>query len=272
MYSRYAWPVFIVRLILVFLLSACSEHENFAPVKSYDISSSENQTKPAETKTEARDNAKQVIAAGTKYYVVKKGDTLYSIGLRSGYGYQRLAVWNHLAPPYTLVTGRKLKFFNSNQEDRASIPKEPSKSPVKKTGRSSQKKLIVSNVNKIVLKLNWQWPIEGKIVKNFTQSGNKGIDINGKVGQEVRAAEAGKVVYSGKGLIGYGNLMIIKHNEMYLSAYANNSRLLVSEGQSIKKGQIIAYVGKTGSEQNSLHFEIRKNGKSVNPLSYLPKK
>jgi len=270
MHSRHYRPIFIVELILGFLLSACSEHENFEPVKSYDIDSSENQTKSAESEAEAGDNTRH-ITAGTKYYVVKKGDTLYSIGLRSGHGYQRLALWNHLLPPYLLVTGHKLKLFNSNQRDSALISKQPNKKPTKKTGRSSQKKPILSNDKKIVLKLNWQWPIEGKVVKNFKQSGNKGIDIKGKMGQEVSAAETGKVVYSGKGLIGFGNLIIIKHNELYLSAYANNSRLLVSEGQSIKKGQVIAYVGKTGSEQSSLHFEIRKNGKSIDPLNYLPK-
>lgn len=271
MHSRHYRPIFIVELILGFLLSACSEHESLAPVKSHDIDSSENQAKPAESKAEARDN-KRRIAAGTKYYVVEKGDTLYSIGLRSGHGYQRLALWNDLLPPYLLVTGRKLKLFSSNQGDSVSVPKEPNKGGIKKSGRSSQKKPILSNDKKIVLKLNWQWPMEGKVVKNFKQSGNKGIDIKGKTGQEVSAAETGKVVYSGKGLIGFGNLIIIKHNELYLSAYANNSRLLVSEGQAIKKGQAIAYVGKTGAEQASLHFEIRKNGKSINPLNYLPKK
>lgn len=271
MYSRYTRPIFVIRLMLVSLLNACSEYENFAPVKSYDRDRSENQTRPIESKIGARAKAKPIVA-GTKDYVVQKGDTLYSIGLRSGHGYQRLAQWNRLPPPYTIVIGRKLKLFNPGRQNSASIRKEPSKSSVTKTGHSSQKKPILSNDNKIVLKLNWQWPIEGKVIKNFTQSGNKGIDINGKIGQDVSAAEAGKVVYSGKGLIGYGNLLIIKHNNMYLSAYANNSRLLVSEGQVIKKGQVIASVGKAGSEQTSLHFEIRKDGKSVNPLHYLPKK
>ncbi|WP_036251356.1 peptidoglycan DD-metalloendopeptidase family protein [Methylobacter sp. BBA5.1] len=271
MHSRRTRPIHIVKLMLVSLLSACSEYENFAPVKSHGIDSSENQTKSAASKAEAKAKVKS-IPAGTNYYVVQKGDTLYSIGLRSGHGYQRLARWNYLVPPYTILVGQKLKLFNSGQVDKVPVEKVSNKKPVKKTGRSSQKKPIFSNDKKIVLKLNWQWPIEGRIIRNFTQSGNKGIDINGKTGQKVSAAEAGKVVYSGKGLIGYGNLLIIKHNEMYLSAYANNSRLLVSEGQAIKKGQAIAYVGKTGAEQASLHFEIRKNGKSVNPLNYLPKK
>ncbi|WAK00740.1 peptidoglycan DD-metalloendopeptidase family protein [Methylobacter sp. YRD-M1] len=266
MQSRYAQPVLIARLMLVFLLNACSEQENSVPVKAYDIDSSENQTKPSENKIQARDNTKR-ITAGTKYYVVERGDTLYSIGLRSGHGYQRLAQWNRLPPPYVLVIGRKLKLFNSDR----GYSTVAAMHPIKKNGRDSQKKLIFSDNSRIVVKLNWQWPIEGKVIKNFTQSNNKGIDISGKAGQAVSAVEAGKVAYSGKGLIGYDNLLIIKHNEMYLSAYANNNRLLVSEGQVIKKGQVIGYVGKTGPGQTSLHFEIRKNGKSVNPLNYLPK-
>jgi lipoprotein NlpD len=266
MQSHYAQPVFIVRLMLVFLLSACSEHENSVPVKAYDIDASENQTKPSENKIEPGDNTKR-ITAGTKYYVVERGDTLYSIGLRSGHGYQRLAQWNRLPPPYVLAIGRKLKLFNSDRGYSAVA----AINPIKKNGHNSQKKSVFSDNNKIVLKLDWQWPIEGKVIKNFTQSNNKGIDISGKAGQAVSAAEAGKVAYSGKGLIGYDNLLIIKHNERYLSAYANNNRLLVSEGQTIKKGQVIGYVGKTGPGQTSLHFEIRNNGKSVNPLNYLPK-
>ncbi|MGZ4970877.1 MAG: peptidoglycan DD-metalloendopeptidase family protein, partial [Methylobacter sp.] len=135
-----------------------------------------------------------------------------------------------------------------------------------------QKKPIISTDNGNMLKLNFQWPIRGKVLKSFSQADNKGIDIAGEMGQDVSAAEAGKVVYSGQGLIGYGNLLIIKHNDLYLSAYANNSRLLVAEGYTVEKGEVIAKVGQAGSNKTSLHFEIRKNGKPVNPLSFLPEK
>lgn len=139
-----------------------------------------------------------------------------------------------------------------------------------KNGSSPQKKPIISIDNGTMLKLNFQWPIKGKVLKPFSQADNKGIDIAGEMGQDVSAAEAGKVVYSGQGLIGYGNLLIIKHNDLYLSAYANNSRLLVAEGYSVEKGELIAKVGQAGSNLTSLHFEIRKNGKPVNPLNLLP--
>jgi lipoprotein NlpD len=141
-----------------------------------------------------------------------------------------------------------------------------------KTGSSPQKKPIISIDNITMLKLNFQWPIKGKILKSFSQEDNKGIDIAGALGQYVHATEGGKVVYSGQGLIGYGNLLIIKHNDMYLSAYANNSQLLVAEGYTVKKGEVIAKVGQTGANKTSLHFEIRKNGKPVNPLELLPEK
>jgi lipoprotein NlpD len=137
--------------------------------------------------------------------------------------------------------------------------------------RAEQKKSIISIDNKRMIKLNFQWPVKGKVIRNFSQSRNKGIDIAGKKGkQSVKAAEAGKVVYSGQGLAGFGNLLIIKHNDEYLSAYANNSRLLVKEGQQVAKGLDIAEISESESKPNTLHFEIRKNGNPVNPVEFLP--
>ncbi|MGZ8157790.1 MAG: peptidoglycan DD-metalloendopeptidase family protein [Methylobacter sp.] len=155
---------------------------------------------------------------------------------------------------------------------KASYKTDTVKNNAEKYGSSPQKKSIISIDNENMLKLNFRWPIKGKVLKNFSQADNKGIDIAGEMGQDVSAAEAGKVVYSGQGLIGYGNLLIIKHNDLYLSAYANNSRLLVAEGRRVEKGEVIAKVGQAGSNKTSLHFEIRKNGKPVNPLNLLPEK
>jgi murein DD-endopeptidase MepM/ murein hydrolase activator NlpD len=136
---------------------------------------------------------------------------------------------------------------------------------------NKEKTSIISIDNKKMLKLNFQWPIKGKISRNFAQTDKKGIDIMGKTGQAVQAAEAGKAVYCGQGLTGFGNLVIIKHNATYLSAYANNSKLYVKEGQQVDKGQTIGQVGLTGLKKASLHFEIRKNGKPINPLTLMPK-
>ncbi len=197
-----------------------------------------------------------------KVYKVKPGDTLYSIGYRSGLGYKKLAKWNSINPPYQIKIGQKIRLYKPALSKQSWLREKASKKPVRKTS---------SRPNKKSLKLRWQWPMKGKIIKKFSQSGNKGIDIVASVGKKVRSAAAGKVVYSGNGLKGYGNLLIIKHDHVYLSAYANNRRLLVKEGQKVKRGQLIAEVGKVSGKMTSLHFEIRKNGNPVNPLNYLPK-
>lgn len=118
--------------------------------------------------------------------------------------------------------------------------------------------------------IKWAWPSSGKVIAPFSEPGNKGVDIAGKLGQPVLASADGKVVYSGSGLRGYGKLIIIKHNKTYLSAYAHNSRLLVKEGQSVTKGQKIGEMGNSDTDQIKLHFEIRRLGKPVDPLKYLP--
>ncbi|MBT8420169.1 MAG: peptidoglycan DD-metalloendopeptidase family protein [Gammaproteobacteria bacterium] len=115
----------------------------------------------------------------------------------------------------------------------------------------------------------WHWPSQGKLVRNFTQSGNRGLDISGRFGGPIHAAADGRVVYTGSGLRGYGKLIIIKHNAQYLSAYGNNDRMLVQEGNRVKGGQKIAEMGKDGANRAILHFEIRKGGKPVDPLRYL---
>jgi lipoprotein NlpD len=119
-------------------------------------------------------------------------------------------------------------------------------------------------------KVDWGWPVRGKMLGGFSESTNKGIDISAKTGDPVSATASGKVVYSGSGLRGYGKLIVIKHNATYFSAYAHNNEILVKEGQLVVKGQKIAEVGSTDAEQPMLHFEIRKQGKPVDPLKYLP--
>jgi lipoprotein NlpD len=120
-------------------------------------------------------------------------------------------------------------------------------------------------------KLDWAWPAKGKVVAQFSEATSlKGIDIAGSAGQPVTASAGGKVVYAGSGLRGYGKLIIIKHNDAYLSAYAHNRDILVKEGQQVSKGQKIAEMGNTDTDQVKLHFEIRRQGKPVDPLRYLP--
>jgi lipoprotein NlpD len=119
---------------------------------------------------------------------------------------------------------------------------------------------------------NWSWPIEGKVIETFNETRNKGIDILGKEGDPVLAAADGQVVYSGSGLRGYGNLVIVKHDDDFISAYAHNRQILVKQGQTVKRGQRIAELGKTDAEMPKLHFEIRRQGKPIDPLTVLPKR
>ena len=139
----------------------------------------------------------------------------------------------------------------------------PAKSPETAAGANEAKPASDENVD-------WSWPASGKTVATFNEAGNKGLDIAGKAGDPVLAASDGKVVYSGSGLRGYGKLVIVRHNGVYLSAYAHNQSILVKEGQSVSKGQKIAEMGNTDADQVKLHFEVRRAGKPVDPLKYLP--
>lgn len=205
-----------------------------------------------------------------KHYVVQQGDSLYSIGFRLGLSYRQLAEWNNLAPPYKLTPGQKLRLFKPKQWVIKKSQEFGRSVIVEKEDELSEKKSTISNNNKKVLKLYWQWPLTGSVIKNYLQTDGKGIDIQAVVGQTVKAAASGTVVYDGDGLPGYDGLLIVKHDEEYLSAYAHNAKLLVKEGDMVKAGQAIAEIGDMGNKQLFLHFEIRKNGNPVNPLDYLP--
>lgn len=197
-------------------------------------------------------------------YAVQEGETLYAIAWRYDMDYRSLAKVNHLSPPYELRVGQVLSLKVPSEPK--SVAK-PSKVPVKVLpAKQSVYKTPVKNAQKI----QWMWPAKGNIVAKYSpSSGQKGIDIAGTLGESIYAAASGKVAYCGNGLRGYGNLIIIKHNDEFLSAYAHNQTLLVHEGQQVKKGQKIATMGNTESKRVMLHFEIREAGKSVNPLMYI---
>lgn len=200
---------------------------------------------------------------------VQKGDTLYSLSREYGLTPQQLARWNGIRPPYEIYPG---------QEIRLSLPGHAYGTQnivsIEKNEQKQQETVSLAKEIPLPGKVSqWNWPANGKLVKTFNRKDRlrKGIGISGRRGQTIKAAAAGRVVYSGNGLISYGNLLIIKHSNAFLSAYAYNKKLLVKEGDSVESGQVIAQMGgvETGSPQ--LHFEIRKNGKPVNPLHYLPK-
>jgi len=206
--------------------------------------------------------------------IVQKGDTLYSIARRQGLTHKQLARWNRLKPPYNLYPKQKLSL--RPPATSAVAKARPQNENIKKQQEIVKKQQFVDKKPESVLPsrvTSWNWPVKGRVVSQFksNDTARKGIIIAGNRGQSVRASAAGKVVYSGNGLISYGNLVIIKHSNTFLSAYAYNRKLLVKEGELVTKGQVIAQMGSVDKGRSRLHFEIRKNGKPVNPMSYLPK-
>ncbi len=217
-----------------------------------------------------------------RYYVVRRGDTLYSIAWKYGVDHRQLANWNRIPYPYTIYPGQHIVVTASSVR-RISVPRTSARSPVgadrkpsapvadSNKPRTSRQKPDVAASN---VKLRWQWPTKGKITRTFSAKDQtrKGIEIAGQFGQEVQAAESGKVVYSGSGLIGYGKLIIVKHNGEYLSAYGHNRKLLVKEGDQVSRGMRIAEMGENGAGGAVLHFEVRHNGIPVDPLALLPRR
>lgn len=242
-----------------------------------------------------------------KVHIVQKGDTLYGIAFSYGIDQRELAELNGIKDPNQIKVGQQIKLPSETAQPetpQAEIPPahafvkdQPrvvkyaySEAAVAKaeavqgenahapTGAKPEAKKIEAKPEakpeapaEATDALDWAMPAQGKLVGTFSEAENrKGIDIAGKLGQPIYASAAGKVVYSGSGLRGYGKLLIIKHNKTYLSAYAHNDKLLVKEGETVTRGQKIAEMGKTDSDRVELHFEVRRLGKPVDPANYLP--
>lgn len=233
----------------------------------------------------ARDIYRSAAPVTHGFHQVKAGDTLYSIAWRYNRDYEELARLNGIPAPYRIYSGQTLKLGKSRYQEPAEryVAQRPEvKQPPLKPAPGYKKpknhsKPIQEKVAKIPPKpvsMSWRWPASGQVIRSYSLQGeiNKGIDLAGNRGEPVFAAADGEVVYSGTGLVGYGNLIILKHNEAFLSAYAHNSQLLVKEGDFAKAGQKIAEIGSSGANRDQLHFEIRRNGKPVNPMQYLPKR
>ncbi len=271
----FAVSSFFILFGLIIVLEGCST--TYAPVEHRN--------------TTSYDVKKKYAGKIPTYHIVRKGDTLYSIAWRYGQDYKSLAYRNKIKAPYRIYVGNKLRLTTRRTTAKSSQAKTKSdtkysyknktaykstkKMPVKSTSNKSTGKKRTTNAKKTIYsgskRLSWNWPVKGKVIQYYApKNGKKGIDISAAKGTLVKSSEAGKVVYSGQGLVGYGRLIIIKHNDTFLSAYAHNQNLLVNEGQLVKKGQSIAQLGRSGTDRYKLHFEIRKNGKPVNPMSYLP--
>jgi len=243
------------------------------------------------------------------YHTVQRGETLYQIAFRYGWDWKALASNNQMAAPYTIYPGQRIN-LNTRAASRSATARPSSNTsipraatPVPTTSRSPVVSRPISQptpgltttttpappraaatpsrppatsatqASLPTTVAGWNWPARGTLLARFQSNGslNKGIDIAGQLGEPVKAAADGVVVYAGRGLIGYGEMIILKHDETYLSAYAHNSRLLVKEGDQVKVGQVVAEMGSSGTDRVKLHFEIRRKGQPVDPLAYLPK-
>lgn len=244
-------------------------------------------------------------------HIVQRGDTLYSIAWRFGVDFRALASRNKVSPPYVIFPGQRLSVMRkADARANRSVRKRPASIragprgdiPPNRAGQSTAKAArraprplsrthsAEKSTNRqpgsasqelsrrrdmlgpsSLKKINWAWPVKGVVIRRYNQQGNRGLDIAGRSGTRIGASAPGRVVYSGSGLIGYGKLIIIKHNAQFLTAYAHNNKILVSEGETVARGTPIAEMGSTGTSRVKLHFEIRKDGSPVNPARYLPK-
>ena len=278
-------------LLLAFLsamvLSGCANKNRPAPVEDRSPNA-------------ARAPAKMVASADNAgkpgFYSVKSGDTLIRIGMDNGQSWRDIARWNNIENPNLIETGQVLRVtppeetgvvvrpVSSTNVVTSPAPANTASAPVPASNTASVRPPAsaanppnastpannLANSDSAEDTVSFQWPTRGNVLAGFDEVKNKGIDIAGKAGDPVLAAADGKVVYAGSGLRGYGNLVILKHNNTYLTAYAHNQSLLVKEDQAIKRGQKIAEMGNSDADQVKLHFEIRRQGKPVDPAKYLP--
>ncbi|MFP5441526.1 MAG: peptidoglycan DD-metalloendopeptidase family protein [Gammaproteobacteria bacterium] len=225
--------------------------------------------------------------ARPEFHIVGRGETLYAIAFRYGLDFRGLARANGISEPYTIYPGQKLRLADKV------VAKKPAKKSVVKPADTASKSAgskpqpatqpapaatpaagTAAAPAALPHGRGWLWPVDGKVLARFDAAsvGPKGIALAGNAGDAVRAARGGRVVYTGSSLVGYGQLVIIKHDDVYLSAYAHNSKLLVKEGEQVKAGQVIAEMGSSGTDRTQLHFEVRRNGDPIDPLQVLPKR
>lgn len=292
-------------ITLTFLLAGCSSVLRKAPVVERSAPAAKQPAaapRSAPAPEPARPDAKG-------YYTVRKGDTLLQIALDNGLHYRDLAEWNNLAdadeikvdqvlrlteppraaravtspiamppaetrtadvPRKTEPKAEKKPYSEQAVADAKTEPARPAPAPVAAApapGGIAAGTTVTATADE---KLSWMWPSDGRIVATFDEGRNKGIDIAGAAGQKVLAASAGKVMYAGSGIRGYGNLVIVKHTNSLLSAYAHNRAIVVKEGDNVSKGQVIAEMGSSDTDSVKLHFEIRQQGKPVDPSKFLP--
>lgn len=209
---------------------------------------------------------------------VRSGDTLFSIAFQYDLDFRSLAIANGLNPPYTIFVDQEINLDLSKSVASASAVSSANLGTAvgnnsvarARAGSSRSGSVLRQPVTRAPQAIGWQWPHRGRVIKGFQSGVSKGLDIAGNVGDPVLAAGDGDVVYSGRGIQGSGDLIIVRHSDRYLSAYAHNSRMLVNEGSRVRAGEKIAEVGENSSGVAMLHFEIREAGDSVDPSRFLP--
>jgi lipoprotein NlpD len=277
----------LLALLSACVLAGCANKNRPAPVEDRS---------PNAAKAPAKMIAGVDNVGKPGYYSVKSGDTLIRIGMDNGQSWRDIARWNNIENPNLIETGQILRVtppeetgvvvrpVSSTNVVTSPAPANTASAPAPASNSASVRPPAsaanppnastptnnLANTDSAEDTVSFQWPTRGNVLAGFDEVKNKGIDIAGKAGDPVLAAADGKVVYAGSGLRGYGNLVILKHNNTYLTAYAHNQSLLVKEDQAIKRGQKIAEMGNSDADQVKLHFEIRRQGKPVDPAKYLP--
>jgi len=269
--KKYSKSLIVVALLLS--LTACSSSQS--PVSSRETTNFLNESEKL---------------GGRLVTITQRGETLFSIAFENSLDVSELAAWNGLSDASKIRVGQRIRLTKpigfvdkpSRTQTIVASRKPVQSSPIVNQPKIPERSSSVNRSNTVARNnpssnnvvsqspVRWQWPVRGRVINRFSvRSGNKGIDIATNAQQQVRTAAAGKVVYQGRGIKGYGNLIIIKHNQQYLSAYAHNAKVMVTEGQQVKSGQVISLAG-SHDGRNMLHFEIRQNGKPIDPLKYLP--
>jgi len=289
-----------VGALMAFVLAGCASRSN-APAPVEERSTSARAAVAATPSSSPGQAAAEPVtkpplgienAGKPGYYSVKPGDTLIRIGLETGQNWKDLMKWNNLDNANLIEVNQVLRVVPPGADPNAvttrpvvasKVEVRPLDAPKVSTPPASSASTSASAATPpsppptppVTLaqaddEINWQWPASGALLGGFDEVRSKGLSIGGKAGEPVVAAADGRVVYAGSGLRGYGNLVILKHNNTYLSAYAHNQTLLVKEEQSVRRGQKIAEMGSTDSDRVQLHFEIRKLGKPIDPARLLP--
>lgn len=275
--------IWIAALVAVAVLAGCASRRTPAPVEDRSARVATGTPAPAVVVPPGQENAGK-----PGYYSVRPGDTLVRIALEAGQNWRDVQRWNNLENPNVIEVGQVLRVAppvaQAGQDVASARPVAPASvasSALPPASGASAPRAAASApslppVNTQPVQpgdddVAWAWPTtSGTVIAGFDEQKNKGIDIAGRAGDPVLAAADGRVVYAGAGLRGYGNLIILKHNNTYLSAYAHNQSLLVKEDQSVRKGQKIAEMGASDTDRVKLHFEVRRQGKPVDPARYLP--